>query len=45
MVIREHPIKDRSIPGPGTYNANLKPIEKSTGMFTIKPRTDFGSSN
>lgn len=44
MFIRENPTRDKSVPGPGAYSASRKAIDKQPGAFTLKPRTDFGSS-
>ena len=44
VFIKEHPPLDQSIPGPGSYNANMKAVEKNNGAFSLKPRTAFQSS-
>jgi hypothetical protein len=41
VYLKEHPPSDMSIPGPGSYNANPKAVEKNNGSFTLKPRTAF----
>jgi hypothetical protein len=32
------------MPGPATYTPSIKLIEKTPGMFSLKSKTDFGSS-
>eukprot|EP00347_Sterkiella_histriomuscorum_P017484 403349183 len=43
VYIKEHPPLDVTIPGPGSYDAKNAFIEKNTGSFTLRPKTNFQS--
>ena len=44
MFLKNHPSRDKSIPGPGSYDLNHGHTERSIGSYTLKPRTAFMSS-
>jgi hypothetical protein len=44
VYIPENPVSDRSVPGPGSYMANPRVVQKGVGAFTMKGRHTHGSS-
>lgn len=43
VYLKENPVKDKSVPGPGSYKPDHKCHQKSIS-FSLRPKTAFGSA-